>query len=225
MKISQLLQELSYSEFRNLSVGEEGAGEIKEERIPSIISAVNGALLRLYSKFLFNHRTLVLKKLDGQTSYKLLKTSAESGNAAEPFILDADDPFTDDILKIEGIVYQDESVARRVKGQINVQVPITVFLPSDAPAGTLFLVRYRAAHPVVVYEDDTDIDVPPSAFEAIKAYVAYKEYAAINTETGINKGQEYLGLFNQICAELVDRDTIGITEDFSDNRFHDRGYV
>lgn len=232
MKLSQLLKELSFTEFRNLSVGDSGSGDIAEERIPSVVSSINGALLRLYSKFLQNHRVLVLQKLEGQTVYPLLSEYAESTSATVPYILDAGDPFTDDILKIVSISYREPGcnefldVDKRFrKKPITVNVPRTVYLPDIVPVDELLYVKYRAAHPLVVFEDDTEIECPPSAYEAIKAYVAYKEYAAMNTETGVSKGQEYLSSFNTICAELVDRDTIGITEENKDTRFEDRGFV
>jgi hypothetical protein len=221
MHLSQLLKELSFSEFSNLAVGESGSGEISEMRLPSVVAAVNGALLRIYSKFLQDHKTVVLKKLANQTRYVISSEFAESTAAAVPYVMDAADPFKDNILKIISVNYQSGGDSKA----ITVNVPRTVNLPEDVPAGTLFLVKFRASHPEVVYDDDTFIEAPPSAFEAIKAYVAYKEYSAMNTETGVAKGQEYLASFNALCAELTNSDTIGVTEEFTDTKFSDRGYV
>ena len=233
MHLSQLLRELSYSEFSNLAVGESGSGEISEKRLPSVITAINGALLRIYSKFLQNHKTVVIKKLVDQTEYVVSSAYSESSGATNPFVLDADSPFTDDIIKITGIQYRDRDtsdlldVSQRFRVKpITVNVPRTVILPKEVPVGELLWVNYRASHPIVVLEEDTFIEAPPSAFEAIKAYVAYKEYAAMNTEASVAKGQEYLAAYNAICNELVDRDTIGVTEDTSsDTRFEKRGFV
>lgn len=232
MKLSQLLQELSFSEFSNIALGVDGTGEIKEDRIPSIVTAINNALLRIYSKFLQNHRMLTMVKLSGQTKYVLSSEFAESTGALVPFILDAADPFTDDILKIVSISYREPGcnefldVDKRFrKKPITVNIPRTIILPNEVPEDELLYVKYRASHPVVVYENDTYIECPAPAYEAIKAYVAYKEYAAMNTETGVAKGQEYRVLFDTICAELVDRDTIGVTEENKDTRFEDRGFV
>lgn len=221
MHLSQLLKELSFSEFSNLAVGESGSGEISEMRLPSVVSAVNGALLRIYSKFLQDHKTVVLKKLANQTRYVIKSEFAESTAAVLPYVMDAADPFKDNILKIISVSYQSGGDSKA----ITVNVPRTVNLPADVPDGTLFLVKFRASHPEVVYDDDTFIEAPPSAFEAIKAYVAYKEYSAMNTETGVAKGQEYLASFNALCAELTNSDTIGVTEEFTDTKFSDRGYV
>lgn len=232
MRLNQLLKELSYSEFANLSVGESGTGEIKEHRIPSVVSSINDALLRLYSKFLQDHKQLILIKLEDQIKYVLDSRFAESTGAPVPYILDAGNPFTDDIIKIVSIQYRDPElnefldVDKRFRRKpITVNVPKTVNLPAEVPVDELLYVNYRASHPVVVLDEDTEIICPPSAIEAVKAYVAYKEYASMNTETSVAKGQEYLGLFNTICDEIVDRDTIGVTEEFRDTRFQDRGYV
>lgn len=232
MHLSQLLKELSYSEFSNLAVGEKGSGEIAEHRIPSVVTAINGALLRIYSKFLQHHKTAVIKKLEGKLEYVISSAYSESEGATDPYVMDAGNPFKDDILKIVGVSYQDPAtnefldVDRRFRAKpITVNVPRTVYLPAEVPVGELLWVKYRASHPVVDFEEDTFIEAPPSAFEAIKAYVAYKEYSAMNTETGVTKGQEYLAAFNALCNELVDRDTIGVTEDNQDNRFQNRGFV
>lgn len=224
MRLSQMLKELSYTEFRNLSVGEEGSGEIKESRIPSVVTSINSALLHLYSKFLFNHKTVVIQKQEDVVKYEIV--------SGADFIIEDGEPFADDIIKIISVQYRcprtneflDADRRFRTK-PITVNVPRTVNLPEIVPTDELLYVRYRASHPVVVFEDDTLIETPPSAFEAIKAYVAYKEYSSLNTETGIAKGQEYLGLFNSLCDQMVDRDTIGITEEFRDTRFQDRGFV
>lgn len=232
MRLSQLLKELSYSEFSNLAVGESGSGDIAESRLPSVVLAINNALLRIYSKFLQNHKQVVIKKLAGQVKYVISSEFSESAGATNPFVMDADDPFTDDILKIISIRYRCpqtneflDADKRFRKKPITVNVPRTVNLPDEVPTDELLYVKYRASHPLVVLEDDTFIEAPPSAFEAIKAYVAYKEYSAMNTETGVAKGQEYLELYNSLCAELADRDTIGVTEEFKDTKFQDRGYV
>ena len=232
MRLTQLLQELSYSEFSNLAVGESGSGEISEMRLPSVVASVNGALLRIYSKFLHDHKTVVIKKLANQTRYLISSEFAESTSAITPYVMDAADPFKDNILKIISVSYKDpitneflDADKRFRTKPITVNVPRTVNLPEDVPTGELLYVKYRASHPVVDYDDDTFIEAPPAAFEAIKAYVAYKEYTAMNTETGVAKGQEYLASFNSLCAEMVDRDTIGVTEEFTDTKFADRGYV
>lgn len=232
MNLNQLLKELSYSEFSNLAVGEEGSGEISEKRLPSVVTAINGALLRIYSKFLQFHKVVVIKKLADKTEYVISSANSVTGGASDPFVMDEGSPFTDDIIKITGISYKDPAtnefldVDKRFRAKpITVNVPRTVILPVEVPVDELLYVKYRASHPTIVLEDDTFIEAPPSAFEAIKAYVAYKEYAAMNTETSVAKGQEYLALFNSLCNELVDRDTIGVTEDNHDNRFENRGFV
>lgn len=212
MKLSQFLQQLPFSEFSNLATGLSGAGEISEQKIPAVVSSINDALLRIYSKFLQDHKTVIIKKLPGQTKYEILSEFSESEGAADPYVMDATEPFTDDIIKIVSTHYtpkaaeniSDEEMKWR-RQPVGIKVPRTVVISPLVPDGELVYVNYRASHPIVVYEDDTDIDCPPSAYEALKAYVAYKEYAAMNTETSVAKGQEYLGLFNTICNELVDR--------------------
>lgn len=233
MKLSAFLQGLSYAEFSNLAVGEQGSGDIQERRLPAVVSSVNMALLRIYSKFLQHHRTVQVKKLGGKTSYVMLSKFAESTGAVDPYIMDLGDPFTDDIIKIVSVTYpvQDTTAIldkgdSRLWSQPTIVVPRTITVPYDIPTGQLIDVRYRASHPVVSIEEDTELTCPPAALEALSAYVAYKEYMAMNTETSTAKGLEYRELFNSICSELVDRDTIGITEqNFADNRFRDRGFV
>lgn len=234
MKLSQFLQGLSYAEFSNLAVGEQGSGEIQERRIPSVVASVNAALLRIYSKFLQYHRTVHVKKLPGKTLYVLDSAHAESTGAVDPYIMDADDPFTNDIIKIVEVTYRVQPTTAVLDNGKEclwqppmIRVPNSISVPAEIPDGQIIVVRYRASHPVVSLDDDTFLQCPPAAFEALSAYVAYKEYMGMNTETSTAKGMEYLNLYNSVCAELVDRDTIGITEvgNDPDNRFFKRGFV
>ncbi len=232
MYLNQLLKELSYTEFANLAVGESGSGDISEVRIPSVVNSINGALLRIYSKFLHNHKTVVIKKLVAKTTYLIDSSFSESKGASNPYIMDINEPFTDDIIKIVSANYEydHECNALGVRGEykrepITLNPPRTLFISDDVPSSEYIYVKYRAKHPEVTYDDNTFIECPPSAFEAIKAYVAYKEYQAMNTDVSVAKGQEYMNQFNTICNELIDRDTIGITEAFRDDRFHQRGFV
>lgn len=233
MNVSQMMTELSYTEFSNLAVGNNGDGSIKEERIPSVIASINGALLRMYSRYLFSHKMVVIRKQATRTKYVISREFAESNpDAVAPYVVDMDSPFTDDIIKIISVHYRcprtNEYLGvdqRFRKKRVTVDVPRTVNMPDIVPTDELLYVKYRASHPVVSFEDDTFIQIPPSGYEAVKAYVASKEYSSMNTETGIAKGQEHMAMFEKICGELVDRDTIGITEEFPNNRFEQRGFV
>ena len=65
MTLRELLKELSLGELSNLAAGIEGYGEIRGDKIPNVVSMINEALLRLYSKFIFINIT---------HSFKLNKT-------------------------------------------------------------------------------------------------------------------------------------------------------
>ena len=71
MNLSQYLTDLSYKELSNLSLADSGSGAIKPEKIPFVVSYVNEALLRLYSKFVLKERSLVLELRDYLSEYHL----------------------------------------------------------------------------------------------------------------------------------------------------------
>lgn len=233
MKLQDLMEQLSYKEFANLSIGESGSGEIREDKIKAVVLAVNEALLRIYSRFLFKHNSVRIVKQLGRTKYLLDSSYAESTGASNPYILDQDDPFKDDVIRIIDVKYRCPDTnaifyahQKFYKDPVFVSVPRTVIIPDSVPVGTILTVNYRANHPIVSYEDDTYIEIPPSAYEAVKAYVAAGEYASMNTDVAAVTAASYMSKFDRICGEIDDRDSIGITEDFSENnQFRRKGFV
>lgn len=232
MKLHDLMKELSYGEFANLAVGESGSGEIAEKKIIPVVLSINSALLRIYSKFLFKHSSVKIKKQFDKTKYVLDSAYAESTNAIDPYIIDATDPFKNDVIRIIDVKYRCPKTNSLFhahqyfyKDPVYVSVPKTIIMPDSVPVGTILTVNYRASHPIVDYDENTEIEIPPSAYEAVKAYVASNEYSSMNTDVAAVTAAGYLNKFERICGEIVDRDSIGITEEFTKNTFEVKGFV
>ena len=94
MNLSQYLTELSYKELSNLSLADSGSGTIKPEKIPFIVSCINEALLRLYTRFVLKDKTLVIELRDYLGEYHLNSRYAVSSGSPEEdhYIIDMEHP-------------------------------------------------------------------------------------------------------------------------------------
>ena len=65
MNLGTFFQSLSFGELSNLSIGENGAGTIKEAEQEKITHFTNQALTQLYSKFPHNVDYVILEQQEG----------------------------------------------------------------------------------------------------------------------------------------------------------------
>ena len=98
MTLRELLKELSLGELSNLAVGIEGYGLIRDDKIPNVVSYINEALLRIYSKFILKKNILYLELNEHITEYKLDSKHAYSNpESIDKYIQDSYSfPFKDD---------------------------------------------------------------------------------------------------------------------------------
>ena len=90
MKVSELFYRLSVGELSNLSMSNEGSGEIREKDKGKLIVYTNAALKALHKRFVIVTKEVLVETIDHITNYPLKKRYALSSNANTPykFIID-----------------------------------------------------------------------------------------------------------------------------------------
>lgn len=216
MKLSFILENLTYGELKQLGVGGFEDGSVQPENYAEVVNHINLALQSLYARFPIREKEVLLEAQDDVVLYHL---RSEFGQAVDPddgYIVDtAEDPFADDILKITG-VFDGEGYRLPLNDPFDT---LSVFLPSYdtvqipyAVAEANFAVIYRAsATLIVVPEDPSDLDLeqevylPETLLEPLLVYVSYRVQKGQGGEIGLALSvatkQHYEGLVAEVKKE------------------------
>jgi len=233
MTVEELFTKLSVGELSNLSMSNEGSGQIQEKSQAKLISYTNDALMQLYSRFVLLEKFVVIEMIQGITSYYLMKRFAQSNCALvsqDPcYIKDLLEPFEEDVIKI--LEVQDH-LGRRVtlndqSDALSMFTPRPNMLQVPRPVEGLALsISYQARHrklePGVM---EAPIYLPEVLEEALLAFVAGKVYSHMNGEENSAKGQEYKGKYEEQCQLVVDRDLVNNTPDTTSEIFKRNGWI
>ena len=236
MTLLDILKDLTYGELAGLAIGNLLPGEFDNEPDPheyeQIVSHINLGLKEIYKRFFLRSREIEIQEYEQFTSYKLHSDFAQSNVASlEPikYIIDTvDDPFQDDILKIEE-VYDEEGTKlsmNDITDEYSVFTPAynIVQIPYPNNANT-FSVQYRACHPKVPVTlttdpDTVEIELPNSLHIALLQYVGYRA----NLRTNPERSADYWQQFEKTCAH-VERLGLEVQGEPGDWRFDEHGWV
>lgn len=234
VNVTELFRRLSYGELSNLSIGAEGSGTVPEASRPKLIAHTNEALLRLYSRFVLKENDLILQLSEFITNYHFLKRFAQSND--EPtagdtlYIVDhAGDPYREDLIKVLQV---NNAIGQRLPLN-DLDNPLSLFTPQpnllqvpNPVEGQVVGVVYQARHDPLPYDDmDACIELPVVLEGALTAYIAHKVFSHMNGQEHSIKANEYLGIFDGISQEIVDRDLVNSSSSTTGQKFHDRGFV
>lgn len=248
MKLSQIFEQLTSGELRQLKIGGAEVGEIEESNYRAITNHVVLGLTALYTRFnLKENRAKVLIQPDRFT-YPLQSKYAVFGPGLEPirWVIDtADDKFGDDILKIERVIAVDTDVEFPLNDYNSaysvftptmdtIRLPTLVVDPTDELdpqlKTTSVLVIYRANHPSIMprlgFFDPqlTEVDLPMSHLQALLWFVASRVNNPIGMSNEFNAGNNYAAKYEMECKRLenagLDIDTVVTT-----NRAQRNGWV
>jgi hypothetical protein len=233
MTLDDLLTSLSYGNLSNLSVGGSGSGVVPDTHKDKVISCVNQALLKLYTKFVLREKELTLRTFDNIMSYPLRAIHADtnSDNVAQKFIHDTEwDKFEGGVVKV-----------LTVFDEIGVEIPLnrendssSMFTPyidtlqiPYARTGDVYFVQYQAKHAKLTAADlEQEVNVPLSLTEALSDYVAYAIMSPMNGKENSAKAFQYLQKFDLQCEQVLQKDLVNssIVETVT-NKFEDRGFA
>lgn len=238
MRLLDILKDLTYSELSGLAIGNLIPGEFDNEPDPhqyeQIVSYINLGLKEIYKRFFLRSREIDIQQHEEISTYRLHSDYAQSNTASaipieDRYIIDTvDNPFQDDILKIEE-VYDEEGTKlpmNDVTEEYSVYTPaynlVQIPFPNDE---NTFSVQYRACHPkipVTLATDPADVEVelPNSLHAALLQYVGYRANLRSNPE----KSADFWNQFKRTCDE-VDQYGLEVQGEPGDWRFDDHGWV
>ena len=233
MKLEKLLKDLAYGELRNLSMATDVLGEIQERERPSVVLAIEDALLRLHSRFILRTKNVLIRMHSHITYYHFLKRFAESQypDAGEefPYIMDlGKEQFEEDVIKVLG-AYTSSGVELPLNDGdqlFSIFTPETNMVQIPSPQGGAALsISYQARHVPITGELDQEITVPDVLVYALRCFVAYRVYTSIGTAEATNKGQEHLMNYETQCQEAIDRDLVNSSISTTKLLFYKRGWA
>lgn len=232
MTLTELLTELSLGEFSNLSLGNDGAGTIKTASIPKIIFYTNEALLNLYSRFVLSSKIVLIESYEEITNYHLIPKYSESQNCVEkPYIKDlAGEPFIDDVIRILAVYDGLNSYEYPLNDSND---PTSLFTPTIQTLqipfpkeAHPFQIEYQAKHYKLVNDNlDQIIRLPFALHKALRSWIAYKTYSNMNGQENSIKAQEHFANYEAQCNEVVEKDLVNSTYNYSHTKFENRGFV
>lgn len=231
MYLKDYLTELSYKELSNLALSDNGSGTIKPDRIPFVVSCINEALLRLYSKFMLKEGSLIVELRRELSEYNLNSRHAYStGFSSDKYIIDGEHPFLDDLIKILE-VYDGHGIHIPLNNASNSMSvftprPDVLQVPNPSLYGGVLSLTYQARHPVLDYQKRPYqlIELPDNLMGALSSYVAYSVYNCLNTEEATAAAQKYMQMYVALVQEATEMDTIGTTISQDNVRFSQNGW-
>lgn len=234
MTVTDLFRALSYGEFSNLSIGQDGQGSITAVAKPRIIQHANEGLLRLYSRFILSEKDVIVELVEGVTYYHLDSKYSETVHDPEdilyPYIKDLGrEVFANDVIRVLSVF---DSHGNRLPLNDN-ELPASVFTPQariiQVPyflEQTSLSVLYQAKPPLLDHEDPGgEIVLPEFLVGALTAHIAYKIYSFMNTAEASGKALEHKARYEEICLEAIEQDLVQTSISTTNSRFDKRGWI
>lgn len=228
MKLSEIFSQLTSGELSQLAIGGAKTGKIAEADYHKVLNNVNLALVDLHSRFTIRKGRLVLALQPGKGSYELDSKFAVSNQRSREtlrYIEDTDEPFKDDVIKVEQVLTDTgHELALNVGGNahsITTPSSTIIRLPKVMTGAGLFgdvpdqlktsklEVLYRATHPMIVkpvgYFDPTrvEVDLPRVFLQALLLFVASRVHTPVGMGQEHYSGSIYQQKYEQECTRLL----------------------
>jgi len=226
MLLTEILDSLAGSELANLNCVVDGA--VLEAKIPAIVTAINIGLVKLYTRFQLKRRLLTLKVTSTQLVYSLVSANAVSVNVGG-YILDVDDPFTNDIIQL---LTMTSTAGNNIRfdgfNGVMLLSPKT-FRFAEAPEDDTYVIEYSARPTKVVYTGNTDIevDLPDAYLPPLLAYVASRFYSPVGIALDSNRSSldvSYLQRYETEC-QLLENKGINTGNYLESDNFTQHGFI
>lgn len=235
MLVSDLFRRLSLGELSNLSIGNDGAGTIKDAAKPKLILHANDSLRALYSRFVLKEKALFIETRIGQTIYELdaanTVSAVAAGGTGDPYIIDTVlTPFLDDVVKVMSAYSSDNVplVINQSNNPLSIYTPSpdSVQIPSDIGDGKTVALTYQAYHSDLVDDDETQVIILPQVLEpALTSHIAFQIYDNMNTGESQANADRFIGRYENICARVEHSDLMNAgLSDFA-TKFQKNGWV
>ena len=240
-----LIRSLAQGHLRNMSSADPVSGKISDKEIPVVVSAINSALLEMFTSKNLMQREIIIQTIPGVHKY-ILREDYLISNIASPVTtrylshLTNEDTFDE---RFVGILQVFDALGKEFT--INVREdPYSVFtiendvlqIPFNSE-NMLYHVLYQATHKKVTHpyvsEDPatsnleySPIFLPPALEEALLALVASKYFNSMNGDAHLAKAAILEQTYNNLMfsVQLTNADRTSIVSD-SSNRFTNNGFI
>lgn len=233
MNAHNILKQLSFTEFRNLSLSNDGDGTIRKADMGALLTYINDGMSALVTQFQVTEKVVHVQLYDHITTYHLLSRFAVSQQPQPhvdyPYILDLNgSPFKGDVNKVKAVwdntgrkrVLNDESDMRSIF--IMGKEAITVPYPEN---GVILFVHYQAKPMTVTVDNlDEEVDIPDSLVPTLRAYVAHRLFMSMGTSDSMRIGQEYQTQYVMLINDLKSTDALSDSR-FTESPFYERGWI
>ena len=226
MLLTEILDSLAGSELANLNCVVDGV--VLEAKIPAIVTAINLGLVKLYTRFQLKRRLLTLKVTSTQLVYSLVSANAVSVNVGG-YILDVDDPFTNDIIQLLTMTSTAGNNIRFDGFNGVMLLSPKIFRFAEAPEDDTYVIEYSARPTKVVYTGNTDIevDLPDAYLPPLLAYVASRFYSPVGIALDSNRNSldmSYLQRYETEC-QLLENKGINTDNYLESDNFTQHGFI
>lgn len=237
MLVKELFSRLATGPLSNTAATDDTIETVTEPYYGKIINYTNTGLMKLFSRFVQNEKTILIEQKAHITTYHLdSKYSLLKNIAPHPYIIDFEaDPFEDDAIKIIKVSdYLGKHMTLNDPSDpysLFTPKPLVLQVPNPIH-GVALSVVYQARHPEIKYCSsepqvllDTVIDIPFFMEEPLMNYIASEYYSHMNGEGNSGKGQEYFAKYEGECAEIESKDLVNETYATTLVKFNERGFV
>lgn len=231
MLLSEVFEQLSKGELRQLAVANSSSSVKESDQVNYLVPHVNLALSALHRRFPLRTSDLYIELQDGQTEYVIHHRYAESNiNSMEPvkYIKDLNKPFKDNMMKIDQIFNMaNEPIPLNDSADPN-SISTTNYNTLVVPypkQGELLRIRYRADHPKLTNDDldaeNVEIDLPWTFLEPLVYHISSRLHASTPNMTHESEQPVYIQLFEKACQEIEAKNILHreqtVTDSFTEN--------
>jgi hypothetical protein len=248
MTLQEIFEQLSGSEFSQLSIGGASQGVIDESNYARVLPMVNLGLTKLYTRFNLKQGRLVLTPQAGKYTYQIAsKFDSNNMRSREPvkYLANADGSlFQDDLLKIEQV----RTSAGFELGLNDAANPWSILTPSvltmRVPAGivdkpmdlpdqfktTTLEVVYRANHPKIaagltgIEPEMVQVQLPDSHLEALLMFIAARMTAPTGMSVQDQTSNTFYAKYEAVCQALENAG-LQVDQGSQVDKLRSRGFV
>lgn len=219
MKLSEIFNQLTFGELKQLGIGGFEQGAIQPASYREVVNHINLAMLNLYTRFPIKENFIYLRTQADKFVYQLVPANAVSSNPTSGFILDSvAAPFTGDILRV-GSMYDedgneldvnDENAEKSIytNAYDSIQIPY-------ATGDELITITYRAKSKVITVPQavatldiNQTVDLPEVLLEPLLVYVEYRVHKARGGEAGIAQANIAKQHYEMLCVDIEKRNVL-----------------
>lgn len=249
MTLQDIFNALSSGELSQLSIGGKAAGVIDAQNRNKLLPHINLGLTALFKRFRLKEGELLIQLQPAKLRYVLsneFATSQAGVSSTDAYILDAGNPFTNDLLKVEAVL-TDKGYPLPLNDamqfySVNTPKLNTLDVPeaivnngNDLPdklKTTHLKVKYRANHTKLTYdpaydyayEEGSELELPDAYMEALLYFVASRINNPIGMSNEFHAGNSYMMKYEQECQRL-EADNLQVDVTQTNSRLVRNGWV